>query len=440
MGTIKRNLYSLQAGVDNNNNSIISALHTDLQQVKTDISNLQKANTRVTTKDLPSTTADPTISSQITPLTRRPLTTLAVSAWNCRGLTSATPYIQHLSSSSDIIVLSEHWLWPYELFKLDNLMEDFSSFGCSDKRLTEHSALTRGCGGVAILWRNHLKATPVTSITSDRIVAIQLPLPNSQSLSIIGVYLPSTDHPTPEYTEYLLELETIVTALQSEGPVIVAGDFNAHIGTLGCGRGRDPPNHTGRLLLDVICRCDLFVASLLEDAAGADYTYAEGSHRTTVDYCITDSCLAHSITSCTTLLPDMLNLSDHLPITARFDIQSAIEPVAPIPSRLNWNRAKDDNSINLFSDQMMSFLSTVLQHPTPGSIEELDAEIAKVCKFIVDSARIFIPSFKPGKKKHKFYRDDTLAQLCRGSKANWRVWRDADLVPFMMTSNRLNRR
>ncbi len=102
MDTIKRNFSSLQMGVDNNNNSIISALHTDLQQMKVDIRSLQKTGSCATATSPPSSVADLATPSQVTPFTRRPLTTISVTAWNCRGLTSATPYIQHLSLSSDI--------------------------------------------------------------------------------------------------------------------------------------------------------------------------------------------------------------------------------------------------------------------------------------------------------------------------------------------------
>ncbi len=266
--------------------------------------------------------------------------------------------------------------------------------------------------------------TPVTSVISDRILAIQMPLPNSQTLSIIGVYLPSTDHPVLEYTDYLIELESAISALQAEGPVVIAGDFNAHIGALTRGHSEDAPNQVGHLLFEVICRCDLYVASLSEGATGAAYTYACGPHRTIVDYCLVDCNSAGSILSCTTLHPDVLNLSDHLPITLSLEVQPSAGVAQPAPPKLNWNRAKEDNSVNLLCDTVTSFLSLVLQHPTPSSLEDLNAEIVKVSKFMMDNARNLLPTFKPKKRKSKFYHDDTLAQKCKRSKATWRAWRD----------------
>lgn len=55
-------------------------------------------------------------------------------------------------------------------------------------------------------------------------------------LSIVGVYLPTTDSPLDVYSEYLIELEKTVAMLQSQGPVLVLGDFSAHLGYICFGR------------------------------------------------------------------------------------------------------------------------------------------------------------------------------------------------------------
>lgn len=48
-------------------------------------------------------------------------TSVCISAWNCWGLANAVPYLQTLAEKSDVIVLAEHWLWPFELSKLDSM-------------------------------------------------------------------------------------------------------------------------------------------------------------------------------------------------------------------------------------------------------------------------------------------------------------------------------
>ena len=71
---------------------------------------------------------------------------LNIVAWNCRGI-----------RTSILIILGEHWLWPFELSLLKTIHQDFTYTAVSDSRLNPSSDLTRGCGGVAILWRSSLR-------------------------------------------------------------------------------------------------------------------------------------------------------------------------------------------------------------------------------------------------------------------------------------------
>lgn len=75
---------------------------------------------------------------------------LCVITWNARGLKSGEPYLNHLSQMiSDVIVMTEHQLWPYEVQKLSR---DFTAEVVTDKRLDEYSTPKQGYGGVGLLW------------------------------------------------------------------------------------------------------------------------------------------------------------------------------------------------------------------------------------------------------------------------------------------------
>ena len=59
------------------------------------------------------------------------------------GLTNAYPYLNQLiSDGSEVIILSEHWLWPFNLDQLQDIHPDYAGFGFADKRLNEKSQLT----------------------------------------------------------------------------------------------------------------------------------------------------------------------------------------------------------------------------------------------------------------------------------------------------------
>jgi endonuclease/exonuclease/phosphatase (EEP) superfamily protein YafD len=60
----------------------------------------------------------------------------------------------------------------------------------------------------------------------------------------------------------LVELERLVSESSGYGPVVIAGDFNAHLGSLSGPRDRETPNQQGILLQQLIDRCELYVVSL----------------------------------------------------------------------------------------------------------------------------------------------------------------------------------
>ena len=118
-----------------------------------------------------------------------------VTTWNCRGLATASPYLHKLfESDSDIVILSGHWLWPFDLYKLESLHPSFTGFGWADWRLTETTHdRSRGCGGIGVLWRKSLDVFSISDIVPDRICGIKMKKDGETWLSIIGVYLPCAD-------------------------------------------------------------------------------------------------------------------------------------------------------------------------------------------------------------------------------------------------------
>ena len=158
-----------------------------------------------------------------------------ITCWNCRGLSTTIPYLNRiLDSGSDIVVLSEHWLWPYELNKLNEIHPGYHGLENADSRLSETSDnLRRGCGGVGMVWKKSLDVTPITDIQSDRICGICIKKISESDvawISTVGVYLPCLDLGVDLYHNSLVELERVISESERWGPVIIAGDFNAHLG------------------------------------------------------------------------------------------------------------------------------------------------------------------------------------------------------------------
>ena len=114
----------------------------------------------------------------------------------------------------------------------------------------------------------------------------------------------------------------MVYALQKSGPVVIIGDFNAHIGLPDSNRAQCQTNAQGHLLRDLIDRTGHYAVSLCDLATGPTHTfYGGGGRNTTVDFCFLDCWAAHLVLECVVLPRHPLNLSDHLAVKVKLDCQ-----------------------------------------------------------------------------------------------------------------------
>ena len=170
--------------------------------------------------------------------------------------------------------------------------------------MNDVSELTRGCGGVAILWKKGLTVERLSCNDNGRICVIKVQLENEIYLSIIGVYLPSDGY-TKDYQSCLQDLEEVLSSLSPSQPAMVVGDFNAHLAD---GRGTEA-NAQGVALGNFINKYSLYVASLDKETSGPRYTYCSGEVRTTVDYMLANQSGSYLITSSAVLEDHLLNTS-----------------------------------------------------------------------------------------------------------------------------------
>ncbi len=62
-----------------------------------------------------------------TPPQQSCIESIRIASWNCRGLHNSIPYIQELLSHNvHILILQEHWLWPFQLNQLASIHKNYS--------------------------------------------------------------------------------------------------------------------------------------------------------------------------------------------------------------------------------------------------------------------------------------------------------------------------
>ncbi len=351
---------------------------------------------------------------------------LKVTTWNCRGFKNGEPYVNELAQNADIVIITEHWLWPFEAHKLNQVHGNFSAEYCCDARLSDSSILRKGCGGIAVLYRKNLQVTAVLNILSDRICGIRIKS-DSSVYTILGVYMPCMDQGLDCYREHLVELERCISEGQQLGAVIIAGDLNAHIGTLGGPRGSGQPNRQGILLKDLIDRCSLHVLSLSSRSQGQTYTYWNDSAETTVDYIIGDYVASCAMTQCYTHSHAHLNTSDHLPITTvlRLKCQHYPNSTDNAAPTINWAVAKESPSLSLYQERVTESVSKFVANRY-DNVSNLNSDLQTVAQLLRSASLETLPLFKPNRKKRRWYNDSTLAQLAKEKKVAWDNWKDGN--------------
>ena len=239
-----------------------------------------------------------------------------IACWNCGGIKSNFVYIKKLLESVDVLALSEHWLYEDELSFLDNLHNDFLYHAKVSERNNINTRWRRGQGGVAIVWRKHLKVQQL-SLGNDRIVAIKIQK-NHQTFVFCSVYFPSTNSNLSEFADILNSLKTICTRLNyRKERIIIAGDFNAHLSDP---RSNQVRNNRGKLVLEMFAEFDMFPVNVDMPCTGPPFTYISSGGSSVVDYIFMSRCMWSSVKWVKVGEEHPCNLSYHLPLIANIEM------------------------------------------------------------------------------------------------------------------------
>ena len=138
----------------------------------------------------------------------------------------------------------------------------------------------RGYGGVAIFWKRTMNDfVEKLDIAYDRIVGIQLFLPNRDPLFISSVYLPPSSHSDNDYMEYLDQLWFLCDLYFNKGPCCFVRDFNAALGKQGGPRGFGVVNARNRKLIECLDYFNLVAINLFKLTEGPLHSYMSDDER-----------------------------------------------------------------------------------------------------------------------------------------------------------------
>jgi len=261
-----------------------------------------------------------------------------------------------------------------------------------------------------------------------RICVVKVSIDNRVPLFVIGVYLPQRDCIISQFEEYLHHLEYIIANCQSNGSVIVAGDFNCHFGSEMGPRAWGKTTHNAHKLKCMIDRQSLSIMDLDVMCSGPSYTFhVDGVGTSYIDHCLVSNTLHGNIIACQVLHDHVLNTSDHMALRAVIDIDlpRCHNYVPTDMYKVAWNRLSIEQIHDGYTLQLERILYTVYVNYIK-SIDmcpeaPIDDILQRIVECILSISREQLPSVNPSKYKKPFW-SKSLTSMSKLQKSAWHQW------------------
>ena len=345
---------------------------------------------------------------------------LSCTTYNLHGFNQGYPLLCSLCSHSDIIMIQEHWLPPFDLFKLDTISSEFTSFASSAMTHAVQSDILKGrpFGGVAILVRNNIASKVKCICKMERCIMLRL-----DNLILVNLYMPckSVDNYSDVFAEVLACVYNYCNS-NSNCDILIGGDFNCELA---------PSERVlWPIIRDFMTDCDLDLTDHLITGNDAVYTYCQhvtgaSSH---IDHFIVSRHMLNCVQS-VKIVDDGSNLSDHLPVSLVCNVTSAVmcsDANAAVLSdtvadcfHLRWDKA-DLISYYQCSYNLLSSIDVRCLDSGPAGVE--------YCyQAIVDSLKMAALKTVPCKRQtfYKFWWDFELDKLKEMSMGSHNIWKQA---------------
>eukprot|EP00111_Clytia_hemisphaerica_P019553 TCONS_00057647-protein len=272
-------------------------------------------------------------------------TTTKLTALNCHGFKTNSDYINLLTTSYDIIYLSELWITESEKHLLNSFNIDFNVYF----QPAAQGESGRPFGGTALLIRKSLPK-PELIMKNDFTTIIKIQLRN-YALLLIGVYLQSTSKTSnfkDIYASQLASVGGIIKQFSNSTEPIILGDFQSCPSTHQTERTRNKNALTENLNSFIL---DQQLTPIdITHGTGPDFTYHHVSldNKSYIDHILTSHNILSKIVGTGITPPHYLNTSDHLPVTAEMTMET---------SNTNTYKAKQSNHIPNFMWKNKNFLN-----------------------------------------------------------------------------------
>jgi exonuclease III len=346
------------------------------------------------------------------------------------GVMRSALYIDQLLNDyhTDILALSEHWLFSDNLIFLDSINKNYKSLGVADLSLDVLDPYRRGKGGVALMWKKSLKATPI-ALDDDRIIGIKVYISSHRTISIFAVYLPSTNQLLQTFSDYIDRLDELYHQHSMHSDVLFLGDCNVQINGPKVATNNFHTNPRTLIIQKLLESANLVSVVVQSSCSGPNYTYdpyLSGTHRSLIDHVILKKTMLDLVRSSTIIDRVDSNVSDHLPVLVAIEV-GLLKQRAEFPpkSYLNWRKCSEVFIRENYTHLVQSNLDSLFEGKILSDIvNECDIETVynKVVHIMQTSAVKSIPTSKYAPHLKPFWKTSGIKNLHNDTGIKRHIW------------------
>ena len=232
---------------------------------------------------------------------------LSIVTYNLHGFNQGSVFLQDLLLHYDIVCVQEHWLSSRDSSLLTNLNNDFLTVAsyAVDSVLGRGILKGRPFGGLAIFVKSSIIQNFEIVCNSERLIVLKV-----NNILICNVYMPCNDDELFNCTLGLIA-ESIHNRSSNIDYWMVVGDFNLKF------MKPDPRWDMFNYFMQSCSLC--FTVDHIPAVSHVTYRHQSLNHNSMIDYILVSNSLSDRVSS-VAIQDSGLNLSDHLPVIAHFNV------------------------------------------------------------------------------------------------------------------------
>ena len=200
----------------------------------------------------------------------------------------------------------------------------------------------------------------IISVTrkNDRILAVKVII-RELIFNVISIYAPQAGSAEEEKDKFWQDLDSVYSDIPEDERIVVAGDFNGHIGSnnlaierIHGGYGTGRINNEGERLIDFAVACDM--AILNSFYCKKDYiTYASGGNETQLDYILFRRSQMKEIKNCKVIKGELVARQHHT-VIGDINIKKVRKGKKRSVPKIMWWKMKNEEFRDSFAQRVLN--------------------------------------------------------------------------------------